>query len=113
DAVTTAEPLATAITSIGLDHTAYLGDTLGAIAREKAGILKPGVPCFLGSLPAEAEEEIGRVAAVVGAPLRRLGRDFERPAFPLGLRGDHQRDNAAIAVALAKEIAARLAKGVD
>jgi dihydrofolate synthase/folylpolyglutamate synthase len=113
DAVTTAEPAAVAITSIGLDHTAYLGDTLRAIAREKAGILKPGVPCFLGRLPGEADEEIARVAAEVGGPLRRLGRDFEPPASPLGLAGRHQRDNAAVAVALAQEAAARLGRGLD
>src|SRR6185369_11399482 len=58
DAVTTCVPCATAITSIGLDHTDYLGDTLAAIAREKAGILKPGVPCFVGRLPPEADDEI-------------------------------------------------------
>jgi dihydrofolate synthase/folylpolyglutamate synthase len=113
DAVTAAEPLATAITSIGIDHTAYLGDTLGAIAREKAGILKPGVPCFLGRLPAEAEREIAAVAARVGAPLARLGRDFDPPATPLGLFGAHQRDNAAIAVALAGAAAARLGRPLD
>ncbi len=106
DAVTVAEPLATAITSIGLDHTAYLGGTLAEIAREKAGILKPNVPCFLGRLPAEAEREIARRAAEVGAPLRYLGRDFSPPRGALGLSGPHQRDNAAIAVALARAVAA-------
>jgi folylpolyglutamate synthase/dihydropteroate synthase len=55
DAVTTCEPCATAITSIGFDHIGYLGDTLPAIAREKAGILKTSVPCFVGRLPPEAE----------------------------------------------------------
>ena len=50
---TTSEPLATAITSIGFDHQAYLGTTLTEIAREKAGILKPNVPCLLGRLPDE------------------------------------------------------------
>src|SRR5450432_3485561 len=110
DAVTTAEPLATAITSIGIDHTAYLGETLRAIAREKAGILKAGVPCFLGRLPDEAEQEIAAIAGVVGAPLARLGRDFEAPAGPLGLAGPHQRDNAAIATALAGRAAALLGR---
>lgn len=113
DAVTTAEPCATAITSIGLDHTAYLGDTLTAIAREKAGILKSGVPCFLGRLPAEADREIARVAASVGAPIARLERDLPAVAAPLGLAGAHQRDNAAIAVALARTAAARLGRALD
>jgi dihydrofolate synthase / folylpolyglutamate synthase len=113
DAVTAAEPLATAITSIGIDHTAYLGHTLREIAREKAGILKPGVPCFLGRLPAEADDEIAAVAARVGAPLARLGRDFEAPVGPLGLAGPHQRDNAAVAIALAGAAAAALGRVLD
>jgi dihydrofolate synthase / folylpolyglutamate synthase len=113
DAVTTAEPLATAITSIGLDHMAYLGNTLGEIAREKAGILKPNVPCFLGRLPEEAHREISRRASEVGAPLRHLGADFSPPLGPLGLRGPHQRDNAAIAMALARAVATRLGRPLD
>jgi dihydrofolate synthase/folylpolyglutamate synthase len=108
DAVTTCEPLATAITSIGLDHMGYLGTTLTAIAREKAGILKPGVPCLLGRLPAEAHAAIARRAGEVGAPLRYLGRDFSPPPGRLALAGPHQRDNAAIAVGLARAAAAHL-----
>jgi len=110
DAVTAAEPLATAITSIGIDHTAYLGDTIRQIAGEKAGILKPGVPCFLGHLPSEADDEIAAIAARVGAPLARLGHDFGAPSGPLGLAGPHQRDNAAIAIALAGAAAAHLGR---
>ena len=113
DAVTAAEPLATAITSIGIDHTAYLGTTLAEIAREKAGILKPNVPCFLGRLPEEAHREIARRAGEVGAPLRHLGADFSPPPGPLGLGGPHQRDNAAIALALARAVAARRGRGLD
>ena len=100
DAVTTAESLATAITSIGFDHMAYLGGSLREIAYEKAGILRPGVPAFLGELPVEADDEIARVAAGVGAPLTRL-RDLARVTAPLALPGAHQRDNAALALALA------------
>jgi dihydrofolate synthase/folylpolyglutamate synthase len=113
DAVTTCEPLAAAITSIGIDHTGYLGETIAAIAREKAGILKPGVPCFLGRLPREADAEIAAVAASVGAPLRRLGPDFAPSEAPLALAGAHQRDNAAIACALAREAAARFGRTLD
>src|SRR4051812_18707434 len=58
DAVTVCAPVATAITSIGWDHMEYLGTTLAAIAREKAGILKAGVPCFVTRLPFEASAEI-------------------------------------------------------
>ncbi len=112
DAVTACRPLATAITSISWDHMDYLGDTLGAIAREKAGILKPGVPCFLGRLSVEADREIARVAEEVGAPLRRLGAEPDLPVVgalvgEAGLRGAHQLSNAALAVALATEAGRR------
>jgi dihydrofolate synthase/folylpolyglutamate synthase len=112
DAVTTCHPLATAITSIGWDHQDYLGDTLAAIAREKAGILKSGVPVFLARLPAEADAVIAEVAARVGAPLRRLGVDFSADATTAaaGLLGAHQRSNAALAVALASEAARRCSR---
>ncbi len=113
DAVTTCGPLATAITSIGLDHQSYLGTTLTAIAREKAGILKPTVPCLLGRLPDEARAEIARRASEIGAPLRYLGRDFSPPPGPLALPGPHQRDNAAIAVALARAAADRIGRPLD
>jgi dihydrofolate synthase/folylpolyglutamate synthase len=106
DAVTAASPVATAITSIGFDHTDLLGFTLAAIAREKAGIAKPGVPLFLGPLPAEAEAAIVEVAARAGAPVRRHGTDFFDPPAPPALAGRHQRTNAALAVVLAQEAAA-------
>jgi dihydrofolate synthase/folylpolyglutamate synthase len=109
DAVTACAPVATAITSIALDHTDLLGGTLREIAREKAGIAKPGVPLYLGPLPAEADEEIARVAAAVGAPVRRHGLDFFGPGTPPALAGPHQESNAALAVALAQ--AAALARG--
>lgn len=107
DAVTVCAPLATAITSIGWDHMEFLGTTLAAIAREKGGILKAGVPCFVARLPPEAGAEIDAVARAVGAPLHYLGRDFQLDdeLQELALAGAHQRANAAIAVALAREVA--------
>jgi dihydrofolate synthase/folylpolyglutamate synthase len=113
DAVTTCVPCATAITSIGLDHTDYLGDNLAAIAREKAGILKPGVPCFAGRLPVEADREIDRAAEAAGAPLFRFGADFGAPPFPIALAGAHQRDNAALAAQLARAAGRHLGRSVD
>jgi len=113
DAVTTAAPLATAITSIGFDHQAYLGDSLRAIAFEKAGILKPGVPCFLGRLPDEADAAIAGAASAIGAPLTRLGRDFSLFRGPLALAGVHQRGNAAIALELAGAAARGLGRTFD
>ncbi|TMQ72465.1 MAG: bifunctional folylpolyglutamate synthase/dihydrofolate synthase [Candidatus Eisenbacteria bacterium] len=66
-------PEVTVITSIGLDHTEILGDTLAAIAGEKAGIIKPGVPVVLGAMPDEARRVIERVARERGAPLHLRG----------------------------------------
>ncbi|MEZ4407275.1 MAG: folylpolyglutamate synthase/dihydrofolate synthase family protein [Polyangiales bacterium] len=75
DATTVCAPVVTAITRIALDHTALLGDSLAKVAREKAGILKPGVKCVLGpSLSPSGEREayaaIRSVAEAVGAPLQ-------------------------------------------
>jgi dihydrofolate synthase/folylpolyglutamate synthase len=115
DAVTACRPLATAVTSISWDHTELLGGTLREIAREKAGVIKPGVPCFIGALSAEADDEIARAAAAAGAPLLRLGRDFHPPAGAeaLALPGAHQRANAAIATELAGEACRALGRRLD
>jgi dihydrofolate synthase/folylpolyglutamate synthase len=95
------------ITSIGLDHQEYLGPTHAAIAGEKAGIIKPGIPVVIGDLPPEAE-------AVVVARAREVGAAFYfvRDRFPQGLPetslpGEHQRRNAGAAL-LACELASRL-----
>ena len=58
-----------AITSVGLDHTEVLGATLAEIAFEKAGIVRPGVPCVLGRLPPEAEQVVRRRADALSAPV--------------------------------------------
>ena len=99
-----AAPIATAITSISLEHTAILGDTLDAIAREKSGIFKPGAPVVLGRLPPEADRAVVEIAARVGAgPITRP------PPWegPVGLAGPHQAANAGIAAELARHLAAR------
>ena len=71
------KPLLTAITPISIDHVSFLGETLAEIAGEKAGILKPGVPCVVGRQVQEAFEVIERRAEQVGAPLHVAGRDFD------------------------------------
>jgi dihydrofolate synthase/folylpolyglutamate synthase len=109
-------PAATAITSISFDHMEFLGDTLGKIAFEKAGIIKPGVPCATGAQADEAGAVFREVAASHGAPLLARGaawdiawqpdggllwQDGRRSvALPApGLPGAHQADNAGIALA--------------
>lgn len=108
DATSVCHPLACAITSIALDHEAILGHTLAEIAVEKAGIAKPGVPLILGPLPPEAEASVLREAAAVGAPVRRAGIDYPPAPVAPALPGAHQRANAAIAVALARQAASEL-----
>ncbi len=73
----TPRPRATAITSLGLDHQQFLGETIEQIAREKAGILKRGVPAVIGRMPPEARAAIEEVAEKVGAPLAIAGQDWD------------------------------------
>lgn len=81
DATTVCEPSATVITHIELEHTHLLGDTLEAIAGEKAGILKPGVPAFT-TAQGVAREVIARRAAELGAPLTALDPSPEATTGP-------------------------------
>lgn len=115
-----ARPRATAITSIGLDHQQFLGETIELIAREKAGILKRGVPAVIGRMPQEARAAIEAVAEHVSAPLAIAGQDWDvfvqhgRLVFqdanslldlPLpALPGPHQIDNAGTAIALMRAL---------
>lgn len=119
DATNVVHPVASIIVSIGLDHVSILGDTLGKIAFEKAGIVKPGIPVIVGSLPPEATEVVEQIARERGAPLWRWGRDFAWEAGALRLRertveavtpgivGEMQGHNLALAVA------AMIAAGAD
>lgn len=111
-------PRLTAITPVDYDHKEFLGPTIAAIAGEKAGIIKPGVPCVVAPQRAEALDVIEARAATVGAPLLVNGRDFDcwheaagGLAFqtgdrffelpPPGLVGAHQAMNAGTAAMLA------------
>jgi dihydrofolate synthase/folylpolyglutamate synthase len=107
DATNVCAPEVCVITSIGLDHQEYLGPTLAAIAAEKAGILKPGVPCVVGDVPPEAEAVIVARARAVGAPLHFVRDRFAAGLPETNLAGAHQRRNAGAAL-LACELAARL-----
>lgn len=93
-------PALTVITPVSMDHQHFLGDTLAAIAGEKAGILKPGVPCVVAEQKPEALAVIEKKAANVGAPLMIEGRDWTSGGLPQpSLAGPHQRQNAGIAAA--------------
>ena len=105
DATNIVNPVATAITSIGLDHCEILGPTLRHIAREKAGIIKEGRPVILGALPTEAEEEVRAVAKARRAPLVALREHFGADLASLpatSLPGAYQDRNAGTAQLLAQ-----------
>jgi dihydrofolate synthase/folylpolyglutamate synthase len=126
DATNIAEPVAVAISSIDRDHEAQLGDTLEAIAYEKAGIIKPGVPVVIGPVATGPREVIARVARERGAPLvealagtsidadvhdgearvRLATPRRQYPPIALGLRGRHQVTNAVVAVRLLETLGA-------
>jgi dihydrofolate synthase/folylpolyglutamate synthase len=77
DSTNVVTPQVACITSIELEHTDRLGETLAAIAGEKAGILKPGVPAVIGPLPSEALAVVEARATQLGVDLSRAGVDFE------------------------------------
>ena len=115
-------PALTVITPVSIDHEQFLGNTLGKIAFEKAGILKRGVPCVVGPQEDEALEVIERQAAKMGAPLIAHGQhwhvyeergrlifqdetgllDLPMPALP----GAHQIQNAGAAIAALRHLGA-------
>jgi dihydrofolate synthase/folylpolyglutamate synthase len=124
DAVNVVDPDVAVVVSIGLDHQEYLGTTLDAIAREKAGIFRHGRPAVLGSrdIPGIVED----MARAIGATIKRLGAEYaftmegaawhfrgslwNLPHLPApALIGDTQYENAATAIAALEEIDARLA----
>lgn len=134
DSTNVCQPLVTLITSISFDHTKQLGNTLAQIAGEKAGIIKPGVPVLCGPLLAEPAEVISQIARQHGCRLLKPGVDydskyivdtsadtvtrlgeisfrfssadeeFQLPRTPLAMLGEHQADNAALALATVCEL---------
>lgn len=98
-------PEVSVITSIGLDHTEYLGNTIAEIAAEKAGIIKPGVPVVAGFLPDEAMRVVEQTAARKGAELLKAADYFTAENLPkTSLEGGFQRRNAAVASLCAKAL---------
>ena len=84
-------PAVTAITPVSLDHQALLGDTVAAIAGEKAGILKPGVTAVIAPQPGEAAAVIEARAAAVAAPLYRARREWRCEVSGEGMRYEGER----------------------
>jgi dihydrofolate synthase/folylpolyglutamate synthase len=138
DATNVVEPLASAITPISLDHTQYLGGTVAEIAFQKAGVMRPGVPTAVGRQTPEGMQVIRDEAARLGAPLLETadcevtprsapsGAPLDPPVFDLvvprdalyaelapALRGEHQVDNAVVAVLLARAVRTRGFAAVD
>ena len=108
DATNVLTPMAAAITSIDFDHQDLLGDTLASIAREKAGIIKPGIPVVVGRMPQEAALVIEQTCRAQGARYVSIADATDAvhtaSTVSLALRGRHQIDNAAVAVQLLHEI---------
>ena len=120
DSTNICQPILTGITTIGLDHVALLGDTLEAIAEQKAGIIKQGIPLVTGRIAPEALAVIDRIAEGKDAPRFAYGADYKvsyqksvvtgevfdytsvvrQGRFQTGLLGLHQIENAGMAIAL-------------
>lgn len=120
DSTNVCQPILTGITSIGLDHVALLGDSLEAIAEQKAGIIKQGVPLITGNIVPEALAVINQIAKAKEAPRFVYGEDYQvshqgsvgtgevfdytsplrQGRFQTGLLGLHQVENAGMAITL-------------
>ena len=120
DSTNVCQPILTGITTIGLDHVALLGDTLEAIAEQKAGIIKPGVTLVTGNIVPEALAVINQIAKAKEASRLVYERDYQvshqesvgtgevfdytspqrQGRFQTGLLGLHQVENAGMALTL-------------
>jgi folylpolyglutamate synthase/dihydrofolate synthase len=98
DATNAVTPIVSVLTPIAMDHSQWLGGTLEAIAAEKAGILKSGVPAVSARQEAEVSAVIEDRAAQIGAPLQIVDAPIPED-WSVRLAGSHQRANAALAVA--------------
>jgi dihydrofolate synthase/folylpolyglutamate synthase len=116
DATNVISPEVSVITNVGFDHQEFLGSTLSSITREKAGIIKQGVPVVTGALQPVAQGILKTTCMNKAAPLYRFKYDFrvrqksngsfqyrgikrQLPSLSLNLRGSHQVGNAALALA--------------
>jgi dihydrofolate synthase/folylpolyglutamate synthase len=97
DATNAVQSDVSVITPIDLDHEMWLGHTLAEIAGEKAGIIKPAVPVVSAPQGPEAEQVIRARAAECRSPVQFVNETYH--ASPVALRGDYQKQNAAVAIA--------------
>lgn len=97
DATNAVEPVVSAITPIGYDHQTWLGNTLEAIAGEKAGIIKPRVPVVTAGQESAAGNVIHARAIACHAPIHIVNESYT--VTPVALAGTHQKQNAALAIA--------------
>jgi len=127
DATNVITPLVSVITNVSMDHEQYLGNTLAAVAFEKAGVIKPGVPVVAGVGPDDSLAVVAQVCEERKAPLFLLGREFDAIRGPEGsweyrgidhghsladlhcrLKGGYQIGNAALALAALETISETL-----
>ena len=94
-------PRVTGITSLGIDHTSMLGNTIEEIAWHKGGIMKASAPCFTAPQPAGALEVLQKRAAEIPTNLNVVERDAALEHVKLGLAADFQQTNASLAIAIA------------
>ena len=121
DATNVIENALAVLTSIDYDHTDVLGNTLTEIARDKSGIIKPGATAIIGRQPEEAAKALAQAGDDAGAHLLWFGKDFgweaetggrlayveknhQIAALRLAVEGAHQRDNAAVAIRVARAL---------
>lgn len=95
------KPSVTAVTSLGIDHVAMLGDTIDSIAWHKAGVFKPNVPAFSAPQPDEAIRVLHERAAERNTTLEVVNTHPELESIKLGLAADFQKTNASVAIAAA------------
>ena len=117
DATNIVRPLVSVITNIQYDHQKYLGETLASIAAEKAGIIKPFTPTVTGTDAPEALEVLRQTAAQLQSPLTIVRPEQARHApldtIKLPLLGDHQKLNAAVALATVRVLEPTIPAGDD
>jgi dihydrofolate synthase/folylpolyglutamate synthase len=110
DATNALKPEVTVITSVSMDHQGMLGDSLREIAREKAGIIKPGIPVLTIKQHPDVMDIISMTARERGAPLMVVTTPVR--GYELGLAGQHQLWNAALAVQALKSAGFRFPDAV-